>query len=243
VELDHDADPVADGLPDLGERLERGVQLGGRYVEAGRAFGGDVERPDFHAGDPLLQQGMRHLVGTVKEALEILVRPALLAHMPVCDALGARVANVLVAGAGVVDADGVARAPAQHVADRLAVRLAEDIPQRDIDRGVAARFDARRTPAEIVARECRVDRLDLQRIAANNLGSDRLVQVGLDRLRPHERLAKSDNAFVGMHPHEEQVAEFLDPDGLKCRDLHEVCPAGKITRLMRPSPNPALRKS
>ena len=55
---------------------------------------------------------------------------------PVCELLGgrARVSNVFVARAGVVDADGIARPAAQQLADRATHGATENIPQRDVDR-------------------------------------------------------------------------------------------------------------
>jgi hypothetical protein len=57
---------------------------------------------------PLLEQRVGELVGAMKKTFEVLVGSAGLADVPVGDGLGARIADVLVAGAGIVDADAVA---------------------------------------------------------------------------------------------------------------------------------------
>ena len=55
-----------------------------------------------------------------------------------------------------------------------------------------------------------VDRLDLQRIAADQLGRHGLMDVGLDGSGTHEGLAEADKAFVGMQADPEQVGELAD---------------------------------
>ena len=219
MELDHDVHLVADRLPDLAEGLQRRVQLLRADVPAGGAFGGDVEGPDLHAGDALLQQGVRQFVGPVEEAFEILIGAALLADMPVRDLLGAGVADVFVARAGVVGADRVAGPAAERDRDRLADRLAVDVPEREVDRGVAARLDARAAPAEIIV-EAGVAGLDLQRVLADQLGRDALMQIGLDRGRAHEGLAEADEPVIGVQAHPDEVAELGEADGFEGGDLH-----------------------
>ena len=67
--------------------------------------------------------------------------------------MGQRLGVVAVAGAGVVDADPVAREAAEELRHRLAERTAEQVPQREIDRGVAADLDtARREAVEMAER-------------------------------------------------------------------------------------------
>src|SRR5688572_26182592 len=114
----------------------------------------------------------------MQEGFEVPVGTLLVADAPVGDGLAALVADVLVTCAGVVDADAIAAPAAQRLADRPADRLAEQIPQRDVDRRVAACLHAGAAPAEIVD-EALVDRLDLDRIAAHELGRGALMDVGL----------------------------------------------------------------
>ena len=91
---------------------------------------------------------MGKLVGAMKEGFQVLVGSLCFAEAPVGDRLAA-VADVPVAGAGVVDPLCVRGSPPS--ARRPAGRgLAEQIPQRDVDRRVAARFHACRAPAEII---------------------------------------------------------------------------------------------
>src|SRR5262245_27374268 len=114
----------------------------------------------------------------MQEGLQILVGALLVADAPVGDGLAAFVADVLVARAGVVDADAIAATAAKRLAYRPSDRLAEQVPQGDIDRRIAARLDARAAPAEIVD-QATVDRFDLDGVAADQLGSGTLVDVGL----------------------------------------------------------------
>src|SRR3954453_20734725 len=76
----------------------------------------------------------------MQEGLQVLVGTLLVADTPVGDGLAALVADVLVAGTGVVDADAIAAPAAQRLAHRPADRLAEQVPQRDVDRPVGPRL-------------------------------------------------------------------------------------------------------
>ena len=160
----------------------------------------------------------------MQKSLEILVRSALLADMPIGHALRAGIADIFITRAGIVDADLVTRPPAQHIANRLAMGFAEKIPQRNIHCRIAACLGACRTPAEIEARQIGIDRLDLQRVAAQHFRSNGFMQIGLDRLGAHKGLAQPDHTFVGMQPHKDDIAEFLEPQGFQCRDFHERRP-------------------
>ena len=83
-----------------------------------------------------------------QEPVEVLVRPGRgRLGVPVRDRQPGRLrhaADVAVAGARVVGADPVARGAAEQLVDRLAADLAEQVPERDVDRGAAAVLDARR---------------------------------------------------------------------------------------------------
>ena len=126
----------------------------------------------------------------MQEAVEIVVGPACRADVPVGDRLRAGIADVVVAGAGVVDADRSRERPPSMLGDRLAVRLAEEVPERDVDGRVAAHLGARSSASRDSWRASPLMRLDLQRVAAEQLGRDRLVDVGLDGGGAQERLAE-----------------------------------------------------
>ena len=117
-----------------------------RDVVAAARLGVGVERPDLHAGDPLLAQAQRQLAGPVQEGVEILVGPfGLLRHLrysPVADLLPGAGPHIAVAGTGVVDADAIPAGTSQQLVDRLTDRAPEDVPERDVDRRVAAPLDA-----------------------------------------------------------------------------------------------------
>ena len=74
VQLDHDVDRRADRRPDLPERLERAIEVGGTDVVPEARLGVRVERPDLHPGDALGEQVAGELVRTVEERIEVLVR-------------------------------------------------------------------------------------------------------------------------------------------------------------------------
>ena len=219
MELHHDVHPVADRAPDLLEGLQRPLQFLGRDVEAAGAFRGRVEGPDLHARDALVEQGQRQFIRAVQEAVQVLIRSLGLPHMPIGDGLRARVADVFVAGAGVVDADALARFAAQHLRHRPPGGLAGDVPQRDVHRGCRARLDARAAPAEIVAQR-HPQRLDLAGIAADQLRRAPIMQIGLDRGRRHEGLAQAHDPLIRVQPHPDDVGEFAKANGLERGDLH-----------------------
>ena len=73
VQFDHDVHAIADRAADLAKRLQRLIEFLGADVVAAPALGREVERPDLHAGDALLEQAVRQLVGPVQERIEILV--------------------------------------------------------------------------------------------------------------------------------------------------------------------------
>ena len=173
---------------------------------------------------------MRQLVGAVQEGVEILVRACGLAggQAPVVGQLADVLAHVAIAGAGVVDADLRARQAAQQLMDRLAGRLAEDVPERDVERGQAAHLGAAAGEADVgVEQRARVP-VDRERVLAEQARRRRLVDVGDRGVRPEERLAEADQALVGVHVHPEQIRELVELNGLDRGDLHALrlpCPA------------------
>jgi hypothetical protein len=103
--------------------------------------------------------------------------------------------------------------------DRLARRFAEEIPQRDVDRRIAAHFRAAGGKAEI-AGQIAGDAIDGERIAADQFGRRRFVNIGFDGAGAHECLAESDKALVRMHAHPKKIGMFVDADGFEFDDLH-----------------------
>src|SRR4051812_35077665 len=97
-----------------------------------------------------------------------------------------------VAGAGVVDRNAFVRAPAEQPPDRLAERLSVDVPERDVDGGVAAYFSAGIACADIDAAEPAIMQLDVARVLADQIGGNVVVDIGGDRPRRPECLAGSD---------------------------------------------------
>ena len=224
VQLDHDVHLVADRAADLAKRLERLVQLLRTDVVPAPALGGEVERPDLHAGDVLLEQAVRQLVGAMQEGIEIFVRACGLAggQAPVVGQLTDVLAHVAIAGAGVVDADLRARQTAQQLMDRLAGRLAENVPERDVERGQAAHLGAAAGEPDVgVEQRARVP-VDRERVLAQQARRRRLVDVGDRGVRSEERFAEAEQALVGVHVHPEQIRELVELNGLDRADPHAV---------------------
>ena len=223
VELDHDVHLVAHRLTDLAKRLEGAVEIWRADVLAVGLLSGHIEGPDLHARDALRQQRQGQLVGVMKKALQIFIRPGVVTQAPVRAALVDVAADVLVARAGVVDADGVAALAAQSRVHRHASGFAKEIPQGDVNGRIAARLDARAAPAQITGQITRSG-FDGQRILPNELGSGPLVQIGLDGLRAHKRLAQADQTLVGVQPDPQDIGKLAQPNGFKLRDLHRLTP-------------------
>jgi hypothetical protein len=224
VELDHDVHLGADRLPDLAERLHRGLELAGGDVEAAPALGREVEGPDLHRRNALLEQRVRELVGAVQEGVEVLVRAFLAVETPILGELALGAAYVAVAGAGVVGPDLRPRETAQELVDRPAGRLAEQVPERDVDRRGAAQLGPARGEAQIiVVEEGAGVAVDLERVLAEQARCRGLVDVGLDGARSEEGLTQAHEPLVGVDLDPEEVRELLEPDRLDRADPHRRC--------------------
>ena len=90
------------------------------------------------------------------------------------------------------------------------------------------RISAPVEPEADVADEVLGDAVDGERVAAEQLRRDRLVDIGLDRLRHEEGLAEPDEALVGVDAQPEEVGELLEPDGFDGGDLHFFLPGRAI---------------
>src|SRR5438876_11494385 len=142
MELDHDVHPIAHRLANLFERLDRLLHLGGGDVQTAILLRRRIEWPDFHRGDAAFQKALRQYIRPIHERVEILEGTLALADVPVRYGSNVARANVAIAGAGVVDAKLVATQPAEHLVYGLLAHLAEDVPQRDVDRRRRAIFRA-----------------------------------------------------------------------------------------------------
>ena len=229
MHLDHDVHLRADGRADLLERFQPFPDLVGRDVVTATGHRVRIEGPDLHPADALLEQAVGELVGPVDERLEVLVGtwgdPARPAPLPDRGAIrrhegfGVR-SSVVVPRARVVDADPVATRSTEQLVDRLARRLAEDVPQGDVDGRVAPGLRARAT----VAHEQVVERsgvtIDLEGILAEQVRGDRLVDMSFHCLGAQTRLAQSHHALVGMHADPDLAGDLAETNGLETDDLH-----------------------
>ena len=116
MEFHHDVHLAADRVADLAERHKSGIELGGGDRAPLDRLGREIERPDLHRRDALLEQGLRQFVGPVQKGVQILVGAGRRSRInaPVAGLLAALGADVAVAGAGVVDADLIVREAAEH---------------------------------------------------------------------------------------------------------------------------------
>lgn len=220
MELDHHVDPVAHRRTDLLEGREGRLQPGGRDVLARARLGRGVERPDLHRGDAALQQFRRQFVRPGEKPVEIVVRRARqIGDAVIRGDLPLAAPHVGGAGAGVVGADALPREPAEQLRDRQTGGLTEQVPQRDVEGGVAAGLDPGRAEPQIPG-QLLGQKVDRQRIAADHPRGEALVHIGLDGLRQKERLAQPGQPLVGMHQQPDQVRRIGDPDGLDRGDLH-----------------------
>ena len=72
---------------------------------------------------------------------------------------------------------------------------------------------------EITRRRLR-NRVDRQRIPADQPRRQDLVHMGFDRRRPVEGFAKANQPFVSVDPHPKQVRVLAYPERLDCGYLH-----------------------
>ena len=115
-------------------------------------------------------------------------------------------------------------APAEQPPDRLAERLAVDIPERDVDRRIAAHLGAGIARADIDAAQRAVVQLDVARILADQIGGDIVVDVAGDRTRRPEGLAGADDAGIGVDAQPEQERKFGQLQRFERRRLSLLLP-------------------
>src|SRR5690606_39261990 len=150
--------------------------------------------------------------------------------------------HVAVAGAGVVRPHRFADLAAEQLAQRLPHRLAEDVPEREVDRRAAAHLGAAAAVAE-VADQVRLVPFDVARVLAHEVRRDGLVHVRFGGLRAVEGLAQADQAFVGMQAHPQDVGMRIQAYGLDLGDLHLVSIDGRYrtAAMVKPTSTPPGR--
>ena len=186
MQLDHDLHVAADGVADLLRTAPVPCRDRQRDAGAVRGLGGDVERPDLHRADAFgragFWRGRRHCsarrAGPRRDLRS--KSPGFSDQSSVALEQGVLLggADMPVAGAGVVDRHALVGAPAEQPPDRLAERLAVDVPERDVDGGVAAHLGAGIAGADIDAAERAVVQFDVARVLAEQIGGDVVVDVG-----------------------------------------------------------------
>ena len=202
MELEHDLDAVPERVAQASQRHERAVHLVGRDVLVPAALRGSVERPDLDALDPVAIHDLAH------------------------DLLGLDVEVVPQREAGVVDRHSRVRAPADQAPDGRAERLAEEVPERQVDRGENPHLGP---AADLVVEgpvELAPDPLDVPGVApeetARDLGVD---ESGLGRVAG-VGLAQAHEAGVGVEAQpgpvgpERRVVPALPVDGVDAGDAH-----------------------
>ena len=103
---------------------------------------------------------------------------------------------------------------------RLAADFAEDVPQGDVDCRRGPVFHAGGRLRHRQVDHLLVERLDMQRIAADQSICQRFVDVRFDRPRAVERFAKTDRAAVGMNTDPQHVRELFGPQCFESSDFH-----------------------
>jgi hypothetical protein len=225
VQLHHQVHGVAAGLADQAEGFQAFGDLLRRDAHAAIGEGGAVEGPDLHAGDTFGQQRTRQLHRVVFEGMQIVQRVARgfidIPHAePLVHVAALGTLHIGRARAGVVDADGGPRQPAQQRMQRQAAALAQAVPQRDVHGRGRAHFHARGGIAHAVPHQLRVDRTDVAGVLAQQQRRDRLVQVLLHRAGREESLAQARDAGVGLDAQPDQVLMVGRAQRLDRRDDH-----------------------
>src|SRR5208283_5907310 len=128
-----------------------------------------------------------------------------------------RLAHVGRAGAGVVRADFRAREAAEKLCEGLSGDFAENIPKRDVERGIAAHFGAGGAKPQI-ADEVFRNPVNLERIAAEQLLREALMDVSLDGLGEEEGFAETDDPLRGVHLEPKEIGEFGEADRFERSD-------------------------
>ena len=102
----------------------------------------------------------------------------------------------------------IAAEAAQQLMDRLAGRLAEEIPERDIDGGEAAHLRAAAAETDIGRAQGVGVLVDPQGILAQQIGRHAFMDVSRNRIGAEEGLAQADQPFIRMHLHPAKIGEL-----------------------------------
>ncbi len=190
MQLRHDAHLVPHRVANLAERHEGGLEIGGGDGTTFARLGREIERPDLHRRDALLEQRMCELVGAMQERIQVLVGPSASRSIdaPVVRLLPAWGTNVSVAGAGVIDANAIVREAAQALMQRLPGCLTEQVPQGDVHSRSSTHLHPTPGKSEILVLQRPPMPVQLQCGFAEQQGRHRLVDVCLDSARAEERL-------------------------------------------------------
>ena len=132
----------------------------------------------------------------IEKGVQVFIRPLMAIEPEIGGALHRFGADIAIAGASVVDTDGIAHAAAQQLMDRLAAGPPPQIPQRDIDGRTAAHFRAAAGEAQI-ADQMRLMGLDGQGITPQQIGRDGLMDMRLNGARAVKTLAEAGDPVIG----------------------------------------------
>src|SRR5450631_4363900 len=204
-------------------------------------LGRGIEWPDFHAIDSVFQQTFGQRVRPIHERVEILERPLALTQVPVGDRADVLRADVAIARAGVVYAKLVPAETAKHLVHWLPTDFAENVPQSDVDRGRGPIFRSRGRLRHRQVDHLLVERLDVQRIAANQSIGQRFVDVRFDSPGAVERFAKTDRAAVGMNTDPQHVRELFGSQCFESSDFHQWSII-RSSNIQYTNSGPALRR-
>ena len=231
MHLDHEvhlrAHRRADALEDAQTFLDLGVGDAHPAVGEGCA----VEGPDLHAGDALGQKIAREALGFVLEGVQVVERlQRTVAPEPGVDILRARLLHIVRAGAGVVDADGVAGAPAEQGMQGQPGVLAQAVPQRHVECRGGAHLGAGRRVADRVTRELAVDGADAGGVAAEHQRRDDFMQEGVDRAGREEGLAQAGDPRVRLDDQPQQVVVVAGADRFERGNVHASAAVGGCSK-------------
>ncbi len=199
-----DLDLVAQGVPYLLQRLQRGSKVFVSEIVAAMRPSGREHVVRLHHGDAFVQVAPSEPHRVPDLPLVVLVRA--------------------VAANGVVGLDLVPALTAQHVVDRLSGRLPGQVPERNVNGGQRPELGACIAEALGQAVHLGPQGLAVHRVPAHKHRGERLMYDGGHGTREVPRLAKPGHAAIRVNLHPQDVEELLDSYGFDFRDLHDTSP-------------------